>query len=240
MRARIGYRSAFTLVELLVVIAILGVLISILLPSIGGARTLARRTQCLTQLREVYNAHAAYLMQERLFPPLHNELDQCLSELGPVPPGQTDGSYQYNYLIYDGEDFNKTFGPLLKAGYIPEIDMLYCPVQQDPYHSLSTEENPWPAVPDFDTRASYARRHCLTEKSFTKLRSSLAVAADLLHLPKVIRSAHQIGVNAVYGDGHARWVPDPGILTQNDLGTPFDPLDNPIMQQVWEALDKGH
>ncbi len=78
----------FTLVEMLVVIAILGLLISILLPSLGGARKLARRTQCLTQVREIYNAHAAYLMQQNLFPALNNE--------------EEDGAWQYNYLIYDG------------------------------------------------------------------------------------------------------------------------------------------
>ena len=46
-------RLAFTLVELLVVIAIIAVLISLLLPAIVAARASARRTQCLSNMRQV-------------------------------------------------------------------------------------------------------------------------------------------------------------------------------------------
>jgi prepilin-type N-terminal cleavage/methylation domain-containing protein/prepilin-type processing-associated H-X9-DG protein len=63
MRRRACRIQGFSLIELLVVIGVIAILLAILLPAVMRARESARRTGCISNLREIGNLLNVYAMQ---------------------------------------------------------------------------------------------------------------------------------------------------------------------------------
>jgi len=88
-KTRKPQRGGFTLIELLVVISIIAVLASLILPGVQNARETARRTQCMSNMRNVGLAAQNYATTYNgALPPLVGEKDIYLtaaSAAGSVP-----------------------------------------------------------------------------------------------------------------------------------------------------------
>ena len=125
-------RAGFTLIELLVVIAIIGILASILFPAFARARENARRTACLSNVRQLglglnmylqdydekfpsyyfldgtgwHNALMPYIKSKQLFVcPNAAIVDGC----NPTNVDQVQsGSYGYNYHFLGDNDWGTT------------------------------------------------------------------------------------------------------------------------------------
>lgn len=99
-RAR-GARGAFTLIELLVVVAIIALLISILLPSLSRARDSAKAVKCAANLRQVGQAVAGYLAENKTtYPAAYQYLDEFGSIVFQATPPA--GYSHWSYSLYQG------------------------------------------------------------------------------------------------------------------------------------------
>jgi prepilin-type N-terminal cleavage/methylation domain-containing protein/prepilin-type processing-associated H-X9-DG protein len=192
-------RKGFTLIELLVVIAIIAILASILFPVFARARENARRSSCLSNMKQIGLGIKQYQQDyDEMFPPRKNlgatlpvdqyggwpiliqpyvkseQIFQCPSEPN-APGGMTSGTavdYFYNYSL--GSKDNGSGGEI--QGGVSEASLPFV---------TSTVMNG-----DAHTKVS-------TNTSFDITYSPEDITASKRHLE---------GANYAFADGHAKWL----------------------------------
>jgi prepilin-type N-terminal cleavage/methylation domain-containing protein len=159
---------AFTLVELLVVIGIIAILIAILLPTLSKARESAKRTACLSNLRQI----GAYL---NMYANLYKQ--QVPLGFSSRVTGQPQKCKQENYFISivspnpHPETGQTTrwvgLGLLFPAAIVKEASgkIFFCPsFDGDIFHSYNAMQNPW-TPKTAEVRCTYSSRPGYTKDS---------------------------------------------------------------------------
>ena len=105
-------RKKFTLLELLIVIAVIALLLSLLLPSLGKARYMARVAVCASNLKQNSTAMVAYTMAN----------DKHLPTRGLY----TTPQYHRYFWVSNINDYT-VLGRVWQDGYISSPESLFCP-----------------------------------------------------------------------------------------------------------------
>jgi prepilin-type N-terminal cleavage/methylation domain-containing protein/prepilin-type processing-associated H-X9-DG protein len=125
MKTTLPRTRAFSLLELLMVIAIIGVLMTILLPSLKNARNVTLRTMCQDNLRHMNVALAMYR--------------DSFDDLFPAAKDPVSGDPMY--WLWMGRGLRQAVGPFLESGINKDNpSSLFCkgdPADKNKYESTS-------------------------------------------------------------------------------------------------------
>lgn len=206
----------FTLIELLVVVAIIGILASILMPSLTKAREKAHQAVCLSNQRQVAAASISYIIDNKNYAPNDNQLagsevpgvtwfDRLIPdylpegsriENGPsdvqlCPSGRTDLEIWQSTIAMNSEINGKAFG-------------------EQPSISKATGEETMLLMD------SYQRLRSAWTASFTLVRMVEESKQDRIarHLDKAV---------VTYLDGHCEVSSYDYLLSKDDADTFWDP-----------------
>jgi prepilin-type processing-associated H-X9-DG protein len=142
------------------------------------------------------------------------------------------------------------FAPFYFNGYISAKGVLYCPSTKQAFLTLAGQPADW-EVPGVTINAGYGSRPgftwtsaapCARASGFFSVEQAAtnAVISDWFSTKNDVDRCHRDGMNVLYGDGSARWVPRSLYESPLQLITGTSPPSCDAANyycQIWRAFD---
>lgn len=231
----------FTLIELLIVMAIIGILLSLLLPSLTKAKESARRAVCMSNQSQIYKGMQVSVKLEA----------------GKVPIG-THASFRYAMPLWDvnrlgyATDGWMPFGQIYKNNELTAIDVWDCPSRKTDDYWQRPMENRWPPGenPNQFTQSAYAMRASDAWKwinyepikvpFLSQIQSDLTYMSDQFVGSEIYLDRHGISKTNIFTrlEGSTRQTKSLTFHTFAIGNGVYNTIENDTVIKMWKVLDE--